>query len=57
MIIGIISDTHDRHALTLAAIDAMKAAGAEVILHCGDIESVQTVELFKGIPTHFVRGN
>jgi putative phosphoesterase len=29
----------------------------ELILHCGDIESPDTVRVFKPIPTHFVFGN
>ena len=58
MRIGIVSDTHDR---VDAVADAVRLArprhGAELILHCGDIESPDTVALFKPIPTHFVFGN
>src|SRR5439155_20044397 len=33
------------------------ADDVELILHCGDIESVETVQLFKALPTSFVFGN
>jgi uncharacterized protein len=57
MRIGVISDTHDRAEGVTEAVRLMGEHGAEVIIHCGDIESPATVALFAPIPTHFVYGN
>jgi len=57
MKIGVLSDTHDRLEITQAAIRLLCGRGAELILHCGDIESPETVRLFTSVPTHFVFGN
>jgi uncharacterized protein len=57
MKIGVLSDTHDRREITQAAIRLLCGRGAELILHCGDIESPETVRLFTEVPTHFVFGN
>jgi putative phosphoesterase len=59
MNIGIISDTHDRTADVRAALNLLAERGVELILHCGDIESIATVRLFADtrVPTHYVFGN
>ncbi len=57
MKIGVISDTHDREAAITAAIARLRSEEVQLILHCGDIESPETVHLFKDVPTHFVFGN
>lgn len=57
MRIGVISDTHDRRELTAEAVRLLGEAKIEMILHCGDIESVETVAVFSPIQTHFVYGN
>jgi len=57
MRIGIISDTHDRSEAVAEAVRLFAEQRVELILHCGDIESVETVHLFKPVPTHFVFGN
>jgi uncharacterized protein len=57
MKIGAVSDTHDRLEITAAAIRLLCGRGAELILHCGDINSVAAVRLFRGVPTQFVFGN
>ena len=57
MKIGVLSDTHDRHDMVALALQALKAEGAELLLHCGDITSVDTVRLFEGDTIHFVYGN
>jgi putative phosphoesterase len=55
--IGVLSDTHDRLENTARAIRLLTERGAEILLHCGDIETAETVRLFAGTPTHFVLGN
>lgn len=57
MKIGVVSDTHDRVEITQTAIRLLCERGAELILHCGDIESAETVRLFSEVPAHFVFGN
>jgi putative phosphoesterase len=57
MRIGIISDTHDSAEAVRAALAQLRRAGAELLLHCGDITTPDTVRLFTGVPTHFVFGN
>jgi uncharacterized protein len=57
MKIGVISDTHDRAEITAQAIGLLKARGAELLIHCGDIESPDIVPIFGALPTHFVFGN
>jgi len=57
MKIGVVSDTHGRLQITQKAIHLLRERGAELILHCGDIDSPTTVRLFSPIPSHFVFGN
>lgn len=58
MRIGVVSDTHDRPEAVTEAVRLLTTIHrVELILHCGDIESPETVELFKSVPTHFVYGN
>jgi len=57
MRIGVVSDTHDRQEAVAEAVRLLMEQHVELILHCGDIESPDTVRVFKPIPTHFVYGN
>jgi putative phosphoesterase len=57
MRIGVVSDTHDRAEAVAEAVRLLGQHGAELVLHCGDIESPDTVAHFRPIPTHFVFGN
>ena len=43
MRVGILSDTHDQVARTQSAITQLLAAGAEVLIHCGDITVPEVV--------------
>ncbi|MEI6413137.1 MAG: metallophosphoesterase family protein [Pseudomonadota bacterium] len=55
----ILSDSHDHIVLLHAAVAAAKAAGAEAVLHCGDLvapSSLQGIERF-GLPIHIIHGN
>ena len=58
--IAIFSDSHDQIAHLNQALDAALAAGAEVLLHCGDLCAPfmlnQIGERFSG-PVHVVFGN
>src|SRR6478752_958032 len=57
MRIGVVSDTHDRAEVVAEAVRLLGEQRVELVLHCGDIETADTVRLFKPIPTHFVFGN
>ena len=57
MRIGILSDTHNNYRNVEAALRLLSDRGVSFVLHCGDIEDVQTVRLFQGFTTHFVFGN
>src|SRR5262245_58670703 len=57
MKVGIVSDTHDNTNAVQTALKLLCERGVELILHCDDIESPQTVRLSEGIPTHSVFGN
>ncbi len=57
MRIGVVSDTHDRVEAVAEAVRLLADQRVELVLHCGDIESVETVAAFAALPTHFVFGN
>jgi uncharacterized protein len=57
MKIAILSDTHNRHANVRSAVAEIKQRGVSTVIHCGDIEDVETVHLFEGLDAHFVFGN
>ena len=59
MKICIVSDSHDRAPLLAAAVSAAKEAGAEAVVHCGDLIGAHTLRplLALGLPVHFVHGN
>ncbi|MBA4067268.1 MAG: YfcE family phosphodiesterase [Isosphaera sp.] len=57
MRIGVVSDTHDRQEAVAEAVRLLVDQQVELILHCGDIESPDTVRAFSPVPTHFVFGN
>jgi putative phosphoesterase len=57
MLVGILSDTHDNISTAAAGIAALKAAGAEHFLHCGDVGGEQVLDLLAGLPVAFVWGN
>ena len=57
MRIGILSDTHDQVARTRRAVSLLTQAGAEALIHCGDLTIPDVVDEFLGVPTSFVFGN
>ncbi len=57
MRIGILSDTHDNVAAIEAALAEFAVRNVELVIHCGDIQSPETVCHFARFPTHFVLGN
>ena len=59
MKICIISDSHDNRLLLATAVRDARAAGAETILHCGDVVAPSTLEVIKpyNLPIHVIHGN
>jgi putative phosphoesterase len=57
MRIGILADTHDRLERTTAAVELLRAAGAEVLFHCGDLTGPAIVAACAGSPAYFTFGN
>jgi uncharacterized protein len=57
MRIGVVSDTHGHVAYTREAVRLLESLDVEQVIHCGDIGSVNIVDLFSAWPTHFVFGN
>lgn len=59
MKICIVSDSHDRADALAQAVREAKAAGAEAVIHCGDLIGAQTVKpaLAVGLPVHLIHGN
>jgi putative phosphoesterase len=57
MRVGILSDTHDRLARTIAAVELLLAEGAEVLIHCGDLTGPDIVHACASRPSYFVFGN
>jgi putative phosphoesterase len=57
MPIGILSDTHDELARTRRAVELLKEAGAEALVHCGDLTSPSIISLCSVLPFWFVLGN
>ena len=57
VIIGILSDTHDRADNMAAGLKALQNAGSEFYIHCGDIGTQRCIDLLAGLPCAFVFGN
>ena len=59
MKICIVSDSHDRSDPLVEAITEARSAGAQAVIHCGDLIGVNTLRasLKLGIPIHAVHGN
>jgi putative phosphoesterase len=57
MKIGIVSDSHGRVDTVLTALSLLLERGAELLIHCGDIDDAPAVRAFAGWTVHFVWGN
>jgi hypothetical protein len=59
MKICILSDSHDNRPLLEAAVRDAQAAGAETVLHCGDVVAPSTLEVLQpfNLPVHVIHGN
>lgn len=57
MRLGILSDTHDEAERTRLAVRLLRDAGADALVHCGDLSSPPVLEALAGLPSWFVLGN
>lgn len=59
MKICIVSDSHDNRPFLETAVREAVAAGAEAVLHCGDVVAPSTLNVTRqfGIPVHVIHGN
>lgn len=57
MLIGILSDTHDRIEATLAGMKLLQDGGAEFYIHCGDVGGEQIIDQLAGMKSALVWGN
>jgi hypothetical protein len=57
MLLGILSDTHDKADAMAAAMRLLQGRGAEYFLHCGDVGSERVLDYLAGVPAAFVWGN
>ncbi|AMV40558.1 metallophosphoesterase [Planctomyces sp. SH-PL62] len=57
MRIGILSDTHDQVARTRSAVATLLTAGAEALIHCGDLTTPEVALECVGAPAFLVFGN
>jgi uncharacterized protein len=57
MLIGILSDTHNEAARTARAVALLRQAGAESLIHCGDISEPEMIPIVAVLPTYFTFGN
>ena len=59
MKVCILSDSHDHIPLIDAAVAEARAAGAEAVLHAGDLVAPSTLHCLEkhGLPVHVIHGN
>jgi putative phosphoesterase len=58
VIVGVLSDTHDRLLETRLAVRLLLQHGAEALIHCGDLMTENVLDCLAGpVPAYFVFGN
>ena len=57
MLIGLLSDTHDRADMAAAAVSLLRGRGAQHLIHCGDLCNAAVIDALAGGPASFVWGN
>ena len=57
MLIGILADTHDELRRTEHAVDVLRNAGAELLVHCGDLTGKDIIRICSALPLYFTLGN
>jgi putative phosphoesterase len=57
MLLGILSDTHDRSEMMQRAVTTLQERGAEFFVHCGDVCAPELLDALAGLGCAFVWGN
>ena len=57
MLLGILSDTHDRADAMAMGVRLLRSAGAAYYVHCGDVGDETVLDALAGEPSAFVFGN
>lgn len=57
MLLGLIADTHDNRERTRRALSLLEEAGAELLLHAGDLNTARLVPMLEGWHGWLARGN
>jgi uncharacterized protein len=57
MKIAIISDTHNHTRNLQAALNTIQAEKIQVLIHCGDLTTIETAQWFRGYEVVYVYGN
>jgi putative phosphoesterase len=57
MLIGVLSDSHGRASITVEAVRLLVDAGAERLLHLGDVGTDEVIEALAGVDARIVLGN
>ena len=57
MRLGVLSDTHDQLTRVRRAVHLLRAAGAEALVHCGDLTGPEVVAACAELPCYFAFGN
>jgi putative phosphoesterase len=57
MRLGILADTHNQLDRARRAVEILQSAGAEALIHCGDLASAEVVAACAELPLYFVFGN
>jgi putative phosphoesterase len=57
MLVGLLSDTHDRLDAMIAGVRALRDAGAEFFIHGGDVGGERILDVLAGDNAAFVWGN
>ncbi|MCE9584489.1 MAG: YfcE family phosphodiesterase [Planctomycetes bacterium] len=56
-LVGIVSDSHDNGEAVLEALAGLQARGVTDLIHCGDVTTAATLELFRGFRFRVCLGN
>lgn len=56
-LLGVLSDTHNHADAAAAGIATLRAAGAQFLIHCGNVGGEAILDLLAGNPSAFVWGN
>jgi len=57
MKIGILGDSHGDHIISARAVELLADAGAELLIHLGDVGTTDVIDALRPLPARVVWGN